>query len=58
MGDHASIDRVRFGALADGFGESPDLCRIGDCDRQAGRREGRNGDGLHRYAKYCRPAGV
>src|SRR5262249_22503423 len=46
VGDHAGIDWVGLGALADSFRESPDLCRIGDYDRQACRREGRNGDGL------------
>ena len=40
VGDHLSIDRVDLGALTDGFGEGPDLFRIGDCNRQAGPGEG------------------
>src|SRR5262245_25866434 len=46
MGNYAGIDRVRLGALADSSGEGPDLCGVADRDRQAGRREGRNDDGL------------
>ena len=46
VGDHRRIDRVGLGALADGLGEGPDLRRIGDRDRQTGRRRGRNDDGL------------
>src|SRR5215831_9734743 len=46
VGNHPGIDRIRLGALADGFGEGADLRWVGDRDRLAGRREGRNDDGL------------
>src|SRR5215471_21264242 len=46
VGDHAGIDRVGLGALADGFGEGADLRRVGDRNRQAGPGEGRNYDRL------------
>src|SRR5262249_8293598 len=46
VGDHAGIDRVGLGALADGFGEGANLCRIGDRHRQTGRCQCRHHDGL------------
>ena len=42
-GNHADIDRVGLGALADGFGEGANLCRFGGRHRQTSRCQCRQG---------------